>query len=77
MAVSVKDIEHSAARLGDQVLRTPCEKSRTLSAQLGCELFIKFENLQFTASFKERGALNCLLNATRSGQAWRDRHVRG
>jgi threonine dehydratase len=35
--------------------------SRTLSSQLGCDLYIKFENQQFTASFKERGALNCLL----------------
>ncbi|MDQ6629616.1 MAG: threonine ammonia-lyase, partial [Pseudomonadota bacterium] len=39
---------------------TPCLPSRTLSAICGCEVFLKFENLQFTASFKERGALNKL-----------------
>ena len=38
--------------------------SRTLSALTGCEVFLKFENLQFTASFKERGALNTLLQLT-------------
>ncbi len=40
---------------------TPCQHSRTLSRLTGAQLYIKFENLQFTASFKERGALNCLL----------------
>ncbi len=54
------DVEHvraAAATIGDAVERTPCLHSRTLSQIAGCELFLKFENLQFTASFKERGAL--------------------
>lgn len=48
----------AAERLRGQVLDTPCLPSRTLSELAGCEIWLKFENLQFTASFKERGALN-------------------
>ena len=54
------DIRAAAGRLHGQVLETPCLASRTLGAMVGCEVFLKFENLQFTASFKERGALNKL-----------------
>jgi threonine dehydratase len=59
--VSLGDIRAAAARIAGAVERTPCLQSRTLSALTGCELWLKFENLQFTASFKERGALNKLL----------------
>jgi threonine dehydratase len=55
-----KEIAEARATLAGQIERTPCLKSRTLSDILGCELWLKFENLQFTASFKERGALNYL-----------------
>ncbi|WP_422056245.1 threonine ammonia-lyase [Sphingomonas sp.] len=58
---SFADIEQAEQRLADHVMNTPCLPSRTLSRLAGCELFLKFENLQFTASFKERGALNKLL----------------
>lgn len=51
-------IREAAQRLRGQVLETPCLPSRTLSDITGCEVWLKFENLQFTASFKERGALN-------------------
>ncbi|XOV82232.1 MAG: threonine ammonia-lyase [bacterium] len=61
MTVSMDDIEAAAQRLSGHLVRTPFTQSQTLSAQLGCELFVKFENQQFTASFKERGALNSLL----------------
>ena len=61
MAVTLPDVQQAQARIAGQIIRTPCVQSRTLSAQLGCELYIKFENQQFTASFKERGALNSLL----------------
>ena len=54
------DIEAAAARIAGQVLDTPCLESRTLSQIVGAQVFLKFENLQFTASFKERGALNKL-----------------
>ncbi len=62
--VSLADIRAAAARIAGAVERTPCLRSRTLSALTGCELWLKFENLQFTASFKERGALNKLLTLT-------------
>lgn len=61
MTLVAADIHAAAGRLAGQVLDTPCMPSRTLSAIAGCEVFLKFENLQFTASFKERGALNKLL----------------
>ena len=51
-------------RLRGHVLETPCLPSRTLSTLAGCEVFLKFENLQFTASFKERGALNKIAQLT-------------
>ena len=58
--VEFADIEAAAKRLAGQVLDTPCVESRTLGQIVGCRVFLKFENLQFTASFKERGALNKL-----------------
>jgi len=58
--LSLSDIQAAAARLQGQVLRTPCVESRTLSELTGARVFLKFENLQFTASFKERGACNKL-----------------
>lgn len=59
--VTLADIEAAGARLHGQVLDTPCLASKTLSQIVGAQVFLKFENLQFTASFKERGALNKLL----------------
>jgi threonine dehydratase len=58
--IRAKDIEAAAQRLSGQVLHTPCVASRTLSEIVGAQVFLKFENLQFTASFKERGACNKL-----------------
>ena len=58
------DIRAAAERLRGQVVNTPCLHSRTLSALCGCEVFLKFENHQFTASFKERGALNKMAQLT-------------
>src|SRR5689334_24807892 len=60
--VSAESIRAAAARLSGAVERTPFLPSRTLSRLAGCEVYLKFENLQFTASFKERGALNKLLS---------------
>src|SRR3954469_13541817 len=61
MAVTLADVEAAAERLRGQIERTPCLLSRTLSEITGCELWLKFENLQYTASFKERGAYNRLV----------------
>jgi threonine dehydratase len=58
--ISLADVRAAAEVLRGQIERTPCLRSRTLSEITGCELWLKFENLQFTASFKERGALNKL-----------------
>jgi threonine dehydratase len=58
--IGLPDIRQAAERLQGQVLDTPCVESRTLSEITGCQVFLKFENLQFTASFKERGACNKL-----------------
>jgi threonine dehydratase len=55
--VTFADIEAAAALLAGRIVRTPMLRSRTLSNELGCSIWVKFENLQFTASFKERGAL--------------------
>ena len=60
--ISLESIRAAAARIQGAVERTPFLPSRTLSRLTGCELHLKFENLQFTASFKERGALNKLLS---------------
>lgn len=58
--LTLQDIRDAAARLQGQVLETPCVESKTLSQIVGAQVFLKFENLQFTASFKERGACNRL-----------------
>lgn len=59
--IGLPEIRQAAARLAGQVLDTPCLVSHTLSHLAGCEVFLKFENLQYTASFKERGACNKLV----------------
>ncbi|GAB1578021.1 threonine ammonia-lyase [Bordetella petrii] len=59
--IDLAAIQAARARLQGQVLKTPFTHSRTLSDILGAEIWLKFENLQFTASFKERGALNRML----------------
>ena len=59
--LDIADVRAAARRIAGQVERTPCRRSRTLSEITGAEVWVKFENLQFTASFKERGALNKLL----------------
>jgi threonine dehydratase len=58
--IGLPEIREAARRVQGQVLDTPCVESRTLSNLAGCQVFLKFENLQFTASFKERGACNKL-----------------
>ena len=64
MAVTLADIRSAATAIRDAVTDTPCLHSRTLSEVTGAEVHLKFENLQFTAAFKERGALNKLLSLT-------------
>ncbi|WP_369062406.1 threonine ammonia-lyase [Caulobacter sp. 73W] len=61
MTLDLEAIRAAAARLEGHIERTPCRHSKTLSKITGAEVWVKFENLQFTAAYKERGALNKLL----------------
>jgi len=62
MSLSFQDVQAAARAIEGSVVHTPCLHSRTLSQITGAQIYLKFENHQFTASFKERGALNKLLS---------------
>ncbi|HWF78776.1 MAG TPA: threonine ammonia-lyase [Caulobacteraceae bacterium] len=62
--LTLDDIKAASRRLAGHIERTPCRRSMTLSQITGADVWVKFENLQFTASYKERGALNKLLQLT-------------
>jgi threonine dehydratase len=64
MTVTLAHVREAAVAIAGQVVSTPCLVSQTLSAITGAEVWLKFENLQFTAAFKERGALNKLRTLT-------------
>lgn len=70
--LTLADVRAAAERIAGQVVRTPTLYSKTLSAITGANIWLKFENLQFTAAYKERGALNALLQLT---QEQRERGV--
>ena len=69
LPVTLKDIEAAAKVIEGHVIDTPCLASRTLSEITGAGIYLKFENHQFTASFKERGALNKLASLDRAQAA--------
>ena len=62
MRPTFADIQAAAELISGQVVRTPCRRSLTLSEITGADVALKFENEQFTASFKDRGALVRLLS---------------
>lgn len=64
MTVTFADIQAAQGRIAGQVDRTPVRHSRRLSQLTGAEVWVKYDNLHFTGSFKERGALNRLLQLT-------------
>ena len=66
---TIDDIRAAAKRIEGAVVRTPTLMSRTLSEIIGAEVWLKFENLQFTAAYKERGALNKLLQLSEEERA--------
>ena len=66
---TIDDIRAAAERIKGSVVRTPMLKSRTLSEIIGADVWLKFENLQFTAAYKERGALNRLLQLSEEERA--------
>jgi threonine dehydratase len=69
MTITLDHVREAAAAIAGHVVETPCIVSRTLSGITGAEVWLKFENLQFTASFKERGALNKLRTLTDAQRA--------
>ncbi|WP_267379673.1 MULTISPECIES: threonine ammonia-lyase [unclassified Sphingomonas] len=69
LPVSIDDVHAAHDRIRDAVVRTPTLVSRTLSQMTGAEVYLKFENLQFTAAYKERGALNTLLQLDEAARA--------
>ncbi|MFM5929320.1 MAG: threonine ammonia-lyase [Novosphingobium sp.] len=70
--LTIADVRAAAERISGSVVRTDMDYSQTLSQIAGCDIWLKFENLQFTAAYKERGALNALLHLS---QEQRDRGV--
>ncbi|MEM6585857.1 MAG: pyridoxal-phosphate dependent enzyme, partial [Pseudomonadota bacterium] len=62
--LTIDDVHAAAARIEGSVVKTPMMRSITLSEITGADIWLKFENLQFTAAYKERGALNALLHLT-------------
>lgn len=66
--VTLESVRAAHDRIADAIVRTPTMLSRTLSEMTGANVWLKFENLQFTAAFKERGALNKLLQLSDSEQ---------
>src|SRR3569832_309654 len=61
LPVSIDDVRAAHMRIRESIVRTPTLVSRTLSELTGATVYLKSENLQFTAAYKERGALNTLL----------------
>src|SRR3954466_14072899 len=61
LPVTLADVQAAHARIADAIVHTPTFISHTLSQLTGATVYLKFENLQFTAAYKERGALNTLL----------------
>ncbi|MFS2111808.1 threonine ammonia-lyase [Sphingomonas sp. Sphisp140] len=69
LSVSIDDVRAAQKRVMGQIVRTPTLVSKTLSELTGATVYLKFENLQFTAAYKERGALNTLLQLDEAARA--------
>lgn len=69
MTITVADVEAARRTIAGQVLRTPMLPAPKLSALTGAEIYVKYENLQVTNSFKDRGALNKLKSLSESARA--------
>lgn len=67
--LTLQDVRDAEARIKGAVVDTPTLHSQTLSNLTGANIFLKFENLQFTAAYKERGALNALLQLSQDQRA--------
>jgi threonine dehydratase len=69
LPITVDDVLAARTRIAGSIVKTPTLISQTLSTMLGCNVYLKFENLQFTAAYKERGALNRLLQLDEAAKA--------
>jgi len=69
LPIDLSSIRAAHDRIRRDIVRTPTLESRTLGEVVGTRVFVKFDNLQFTASFKERGALNRLLKLSAEERA--------
>ncbi|WP_420144888.1 threonine ammonia-lyase [Sphingobium sp.] len=69
LPITVDDVLAARTRISGSIVKTPTLISQTLSNMLGCNVYLKFENLQFTAAYKERGALNRLLQLDDAAKA--------
>jgi threonine dehydratase len=69
MGITIADVEAARRTIAGQVLRTPMLPAPKLSALTGAEVYVKYENLQVTNSFKDRGALNKLASLSESARA--------
>ncbi|MFL9842493.1 threonine ammonia-lyase [Sphingomonas sp. ST-64] len=69
LPVTLADVQMAAERIMGSIVRTPTLRSKTLSDLTGADVWLKFENLQFTAAYKERGALNTLLQLDDAARA--------
>lgn len=69
LPVTVDDILAARTRIAGSIVKTPTLVSQTFSQMLGCTVYLKFENLQFTAAYKERGALNRLTQLSAEARA--------
>ncbi|MDB5686997.1 MAG: L-threonine ammonia-lyase, partial [Rhizorhabdus sp.] len=67
--VTIDDVRAAHIRVAPSIVRTPIMRSRTLSDLTGANVWLKFENLQFTAAYKERGALNKLMLLSEEAKA--------
>ena len=67
--ITFTDVSDAAQRIAASVIRSPFVRSLTLSSITGCDIWLKLESLQFTSSFKERGALNKLMRLTAGERA--------
>jgi threonine dehydratase len=67
--VKLADVHSARGRIQDGIVHTPCKPSQSFREEVPCRLFWKFENLQRTGSFKDRGALNKLLQMTDAEKA--------
>ena len=67
--ITIEDIKRAQDLVGDQLIKTPCTYSTTLSDHTNCKVYLKLENLQLTGAYKVRGALNRLMNLSEEEKA--------